>query len=122
VLGKGIIQFGPMGSKKLSSLHRASQLWMIGDVGVPKLASQAANNVFPSGGYTTEFSTRQPNPPGLGPGDGWLSSTAPGNLPKQPACRHDRRATFSFFDGHSESWKWQDLVTDNLDVFAIYSY
>jgi prepilin-type N-terminal cleavage/methylation domain-containing protein/prepilin-type processing-associated H-X9-DG protein len=115
-----ILRFGIFGgSRKLSSLKRGSQLWMLGDVGVPKsLADQAANR-FPSGGYNTEFSSRQPNPPGLLPGQGWVMAPAP---PKQAACRHNRRATFSFFDGHSESWKWEDLVTDKDDVFAINSY
>jgi len=125
--GAGIIRFGivggqAMGSRKFTSLMRPSQLWLVGDVGVPKNAAQAANNAFPSGGYTTEFSTRQPNPPGLNPGEGWITSTAPGNIPKQPACRHNERAVFSFCDGHSESWRWRDLVTDKDDVWALDSY
>jgi prepilin-type N-terminal cleavage/methylation domain-containing protein/prepilin-type processing-associated H-X9-DG protein len=115
-----ILRFGNNGgSRKLSSLKRASQLWMFGDVGVPKSAADQAANRFPSGGYSTEFSTRQPNPPGLNPGQGWVNAPPP---PKQAACRHNRRATFSLFDGHSESWKWEDLVTDKDDVFAINSY
>src|ERR1022692_3819333 len=85
---------------------------MFGDVGVPKSAADQAANRFPSGGYSTEFSTRQPNPPGLNPGQGWVNAPPP---PKQAACRHNRRATFSLFDGHSESWKWEDLVTDKDD-------
>lgn len=105
------------GSKKLTSLKRSSQLWMFGDVGVPKLASESANNVFPSGGYFTEFSTRQPNP-GLSLGAGWIAQTPP----KQAACRHARHADFVCFDGHTESWRWEDLVTDVNDVFAIKSF
>jgi prepilin-type processing-associated H-X9-DG protein len=42
--------------------------------------------------------------------------------PKQAACRHNQRATYTAFDGHSESAKWQDLASDLNDVFAIYSY
>jgi prepilin-type N-terminal cleavage/methylation domain-containing protein len=120
----GILRFGVVngqkeGSRKLGSLSRPSQLWLFGDVGVPKsLADQGANR-FPSGGYDTEFSTRQPNPPGLLPGQGWVNAPAP---PKQAACRHNRRATFVSCDGHSEAWKWEDLVTDKNDVLAIYSY
>jgi len=125
--GAGIIRFGivddvPMGSRKLTSLTRPSQLWLVGDVGVPKNIEQAAVNAFPSDGYTTEFSTRQPNPPGLNPGEGWITSTAPGNIPKQPACRHNRQAIFSLCDGHSESWRWKDLVTDKNDIWALDSY
>ncbi len=109
------------GSRTLTSLKRASQLWMFGDVGIPKVASQNGVNVFPSGGYNTEFSTRQPNPPGLLPGQGWAGPTVPTPY-KQAACRHNRRAVFVLCDGHSESWKWEDLVSDVNDVFAVHSY
>jgi prepilin-type N-terminal cleavage/methylation domain-containing protein/prepilin-type processing-associated H-X9-DG protein len=125
----GILRFGyvngfPMGGRKLTTLKRPGQLWLAGDVGWPKLASQAAVNEYPSAGYTTEFSTRQPYPPGLLPGQGWaaLYTQGQGNPNKQAACRHARRAAFSFCDGHCESWKWEDLVSDKNDVFAIYSY
>jgi prepilin-type N-terminal cleavage/methylation domain-containing protein len=125
--GAGIIRFGvvggeAMGSRTLTSLIRPSKLWLIGDVGVPRIPAQAAVNAFPTSGYTTEFSTRQPNPPGLNPGEGWITATAPGNIPKQPACRHNKQAVFSLCDGHSESWRWQDLVTDKNDVWALDSY
>jgi prepilin-type N-terminal cleavage/methylation domain-containing protein/prepilin-type processing-associated H-X9-DG protein len=118
----GILRFGVVngqneGSRRLGSLTRPAQLWLFGDVGVPKLASQTGVNVFPSGGYDTEFSTRQPFP-GLAPSQGW--ATVP--LPKQAACRHNRIANFTFCDGHSEGWKWENLVTDQNDVFAIRSY
>ena len=105
-------------SKKLTALRRPTDLWLIGDVGVPKSLAQQSNNQFPSGGYTTEFSTRQPIP-GLFPGQGWPASLDP---PKQAACRHNRRAVFSFCDGHSDGWKWEDLVSDRQDVFAIKSF
>ena len=106
------------GSRKLTTLTRPAQIWMLGDVGVPKLAAQETVNVFPSGGYYTEFSTRQPLP-GLLPSQGWVPAPTP---PKQAACRHNQRATYTAFDGHSESAKWQDLASDLNDVFAIYSY
>jgi prepilin-type N-terminal cleavage/methylation domain-containing protein len=115
-----IFRFGNNGgSRKLSSLKRASQLWMFGDVGLPKLASDLAVNKFPKGGYNTEFSTRQPNPPGLLPGQGWVNAPTP---QKQAACRHNQHAVFTLCDGHCESWKWEDLVSDASDVFAIHSY
>ena len=115
-----IFRFGANGgSRKLSSLKRGSQLWMFGDVGLPKSAADLASNKFPKGGYNTEFSTRQPNPPGLLPGQGWVNAPTP---QKQAACRHNQRAVFALCDGHVENWKWEDLVTDVNDVFAIYSY
>jgi len=116
----GVLRFASvggqrMGSRRTVTLNRASQIWLFGDVGNPKV--NGTQNIFPSGGYNTEFSTRQPVP-GLLPGQGWGGQTPP----KQAACRHNRRATFVLCDGHSESWKWEDLVTDKDDVFAIKSY
>jgi prepilin-type N-terminal cleavage/methylation domain-containing protein len=125
---QGILRFGIVGgvregSRKLGSLTRPSQLWLLGDVGLPKSVADEASNRFPAGGYYTEFSTRQPYPPGLLPGQGWAAVFAAGILPtKQAACRHDRRAAFSACDGHSESRKWEDLVSDKDDVFALSSY
>jgi prepilin-type N-terminal cleavage/methylation domain-containing protein len=125
---QGILRFGIVagvreGSRKLGSLTRPSQLWLLGDVGLPKSVADEASNRFPAGGYYTEFSTRQPYPPGLLPGQGWAAVFAAGILPtKQAACRHDRRAAFSACDGHSESRKWEDLVSDKDDIFALSSY
>ena len=120
----GILRFAvvggqKMGSRKLASLRRASQLWLFGDVGLPKSVADQQANRFPTSGYSTEFTTRQPNPPGLLGGQGWVNAPTPN---KQAACRHNRRAVFSLCDGHSESWKWEDLVQDKDDVFAINSY
>ena len=119
----GILRFGVVngqkeGSRKLVSLTRASQLWLFGDVGLPKSIGDQSANRFPTSGYSTEFTTRQPVP-GLGPTQGWVTAPQP---VKQAACRHAQRATFVLCDGHSESLKWADLVTDVHDVFAIYSY
>jgi len=125
---QGILRFGVVGgmregSRKLGSLTRPSQLWLLGDVGLPKSVADEQSNRFPAGGYYTEFSTRQPYPPGLLPGQGWAAVFAAGILPtKQAACRHNRRAAFSFCDGHCETWKWEDLVSDKSDVFALSSY
>jgi len=125
---QGILRFGVVGgmtegSRKLGSLTHPSQLWLFGDVGLPKNDADQSNNQFPAGGYYTEFSTRQPYPPGLLPGQGWAAANAAGVTPiKQAACRHNRRAVFSLCEGHSERWKWEDLVSDKSDVFAINSY
>jgi prepilin-type N-terminal cleavage/methylation domain-containing protein len=119
----GILRFSVvngqrMGSRKLTSLTRPSQLWLFGDVGLPKSIADQQINRFPTSGYSTEFTTRQPVP-GLLPSQGWVTAPPPN---KQAACRHTQRATFVLCDGHSESAKWTDLVTDVHDIFAIYSY
>jgi prepilin-type N-terminal cleavage/methylation domain-containing protein/prepilin-type processing-associated H-X9-DG protein len=99
------------GSRKMSTINRTSQIWLAGDVGVPKV--NPTLNQLPTGGYYTEITVIKPVI-----GTGW--STVPAN--KQAACRHNSRAVFSFCDGHVESWKWLELSTDRNDVFALDSF
>ena len=113
---EGIIRYGvntdesALGSLKLTELKRPSQIWFIGDVGVPKTGE--TQDAMPSGGYYTEITTKQP-------------STATGfavSPYKQPACRHNNHGVFSCCDGHVEVWRWTDFRADKNDVFAINSY
>lgn len=99
----------PQGCYKITDMTRQSQVWMVGDVGVPK--ANPTQNVMPVS-YYTEVTVFKPVL-----GQGW-SSLAPY---KQAACRHDGRAVFSFCDGHVESWTWQNLSTDVNDVFGVHS-
>jgi prepilin-type N-terminal cleavage/methylation domain-containing protein/prepilin-type processing-associated H-X9-DG protein len=101
-----------LGSKKLSQILRASQVWLIGDVGTPKFSPNV--DKLPSG-YLTELTTKQPDP-----ATGW-SQQGVSNF-KQPACRHNSQTILSFCDGHVESWKWFNLRNNVSDVFAISSY
>ena len=103
-----------LGSLRLSALAHASQLWLIGDVGIPKTG--ASTDKMPTGGYYTEVVTKQPDP-----NTGWSAGAAAAGGSKQPACRHSRRATFSSCDGHVESWKWADFRANKNDVFGINS-
>jgi prepilin-type N-terminal cleavage/methylation domain-containing protein/prepilin-type processing-associated H-X9-DG protein len=122
--GDGVLRYayatGPgtaLGSRKLSQLKRSSQIWLMGDIGTPKVLP--AGNQLPPSGYYTDGNMKAPNPPGTGAGQGW-NGLVPSN--KQAACRHNKRAVFTLCDGHSEMWKWSDLVSDANDVYAIYSY
>jgi prepilin-type N-terminal cleavage/methylation domain-containing protein/prepilin-type processing-associated H-X9-DG protein len=99
-----------LGSLKLNQIQRASQIWLIGDVGVPK--SGPTLDRLPTSGYWTDVTTKQPTVAG-----GWTFSPY-----KQPACRHSSRAVFTFCDSHVEAWKWLDLRQNKQDVFAIDSY
>lgn len=111
-LTTGIIRYGrnadgsPLGSRKLTHLRRASELWLIGDVGYPKSGMTADR--MPTA-YFTEITTKQPSA-----AVGW--AVAPY---KQPAARHNARAVLSFCDGHVENWKWADLRANKNDLFAI---
>ena len=98
-----------LGSLKLSGISRSSQIWLLGDVGVPKTGLN--QDKLPTGGYYTEITTKQPS----------IASGFTAAPYKQPACRHNGRAVFSFCDGHVESWKWAELRANNNDVFAVIS-
>jgi prepilin-type processing-associated H-X9-DG protein len=102
----------PLGSKKLSQIFRAPQIWLIGDVGTPKFSPNVDR--LPNA-YLTELTTKQPDPT-----TGW-SQQGVSNF-KQPACRHNSQAILSLCDGHVESWRWTDLRKDLNDIFAINSY
>jgi prepilin-type N-terminal cleavage/methylation domain-containing protein/prepilin-type processing-associated H-X9-DG protein len=104
------------GSQKISAISRTSQIWLVGDVGDPKTGGSV--NQLPAA-YNTDITTEKPVmvPP---PGSGWSSYAAESY--KQPGCRHNGMANFSFCDGHVESWSWKNLVADQSDVFAVTSF
>ena len=96
----------PWGSARLSEVSRTSQIWLIGDVGIPKDL-----NRIPAGGYKTEVCTFPPSPVGL-----WDQV-----LPKQPACRHEFKAGVFFVDGHVERLNNGTLAANTGDIFALKS-
>jgi prepilin-type N-terminal cleavage/methylation domain-containing protein len=100
-----------IGGRKLNTIIRTSQIWLIGDVGVPKVN---ANLNKMAAAYYTDITVIQPIFDFSSP-MGWTS--VPAN--KQPACRHNSRAVFSCCDGHVERWVWVDLEKDKNDVFAM---
>ena len=99
--------------RKFSTILRPSQIWLVGDVGTPK--SSPTIYQMPAG-YNTDITVIKPviNPAGIG----W--TTVPSY--KQAACRHNGHAICSFCDGHVESSKWANLVTDMNDIFSINSF
>ena len=97
----------PLHSRKLPEIRRPSQVWMMGDTGVP----YNPNNV-PFSGYSTEIVTFPPDPTT----HDWKNYTPP----KQPGCRHDLRANIVMVDGHYESWAYRDLKMDRNDVFGYF--
>jgi prepilin-type N-terminal cleavage/methylation domain-containing protein len=98
------------GGQNVNVVRRYSQIWLIGDVGVPKVTQTA--NVMPAS-YNTEVTAFQPTTT-----TGWVG----GSPQKQAACRHTGQAVFSCVDGHVESWKWAALDSDYNDIFAESSY
>jgi prepilin-type N-terminal cleavage/methylation domain-containing protein/prepilin-type processing-associated H-X9-DG protein len=106
------------GSRKMSSIRRPSQIWLIGDVGRPGFVKNGVGitltplNALPAS-YVTEITVFKPIV-----GSAW-SKASPS---KQAACRHSGRANFTACDGHVETWKWANLSTDKDDVFAMQSF
>ena len=118
---KGVIRFGmdpngnPLGSRRLSDIRASSQVWLMGDVGIPKVATTP--DVMPAAYYTEEV-TYQPVINAYQPSAGGFIT---GNPLKQPGCRHSTRAVFSCCDGHAVNWKWSDLRANKDDVFGLTS-
>jgi prepilin-type N-terminal cleavage/methylation domain-containing protein/prepilin-type processing-associated H-X9-DG protein len=90
-------------SRRLTDISRPAQIWLIGDVGVPR---NVAN--VPHGGYKTEIVTFAVDAAGNYPAAG----------PKQPACRHLLKANVSFVDGHVESMSYSDLTNNKGNIFG----
>lgn len=106
------------GPRKMNSIRRVSQIWLIGDVGVPGFMKNGIGIRLPNvnaepRSYLTEITTFKAIN-----GSGWTTYTPS----KQAATRHNHRASFSACDGHVEQWQWKDLSTDQDDVFAVNSF
>ena len=94
-----------LGSRSLNDIRRTSQLWLIGDTGVPRNPAKA-----PESGYTTEIVTFPPDR-----NAGWTLWQPQ----KQPACRHNAKANITFVDGHVETWNYRDLRNNKDNVFGM---
>jgi prepilin-type N-terminal cleavage/methylation domain-containing protein/prepilin-type processing-associated H-X9-DG protein len=94
----------PLGSRKLSTINRATELWLMGDTGIPKKAGTE-----PAGGYLTEIVTFPPDP-----ANGWKLWVPM----KQPACRHNLKGNVTFVDGHVETWIYRDFRTNKNNIFG----
>jgi prepilin-type N-terminal cleavage/methylation domain-containing protein/prepilin-type processing-associated H-X9-DG protein len=90
-----------LGSRRTTDITRPSQIWLIGDVGIPKTGT-----VPPAGGYNTELTTFTPSAAGV------FTS-------KQPACRHTFKANVTMVDGHVETWTYRDLTNNRNNVFGV---
>lgn len=120
----GVIRYGltpanvKQGARKMTSINRASQIWLIGDAGVPGIVRNGQAISLPSSttlptSYYTEIAVFKPKPT-----TGWNTL----NPSKQAAARHGGRTVFAACDGHVETWKWKDLFDNKDDVFAVNSF
>ncbi len=98
------------GSYRMSAIRRPAQLWLIGDVGVPKPNVEELEK-YPYGGYyRTDISTFPPNALGI-----WENFPAA----KQPGFRHSLRANVVYADGHVESKDYRALSSNENDLFGL---
>jgi prepilin-type N-terminal cleavage/methylation domain-containing protein/prepilin-type processing-associated H-X9-DG protein len=93
-----------LGSRKTTDISRASEIWLMGDTGIPKNP-----NKVPQGGYFTEIVTFPPDPK-----QGWGIYS----YPKQPACRHNSKGNVTFVDGHVETWAYSSFRSNKNNIFA----
>ncbi|HTB82907.1 MAG TPA: prepilin-type N-terminal cleavage/methylation domain-containing protein [Candidatus Sulfotelmatobacter sp.] len=103
------------GARKMNTILRTSQIWLFGDVGVPKVAPWP--DTFPTCGYNTELTVIKPQEQPTS--TGWLNVSP---VQKQAACRHNSRAVYSCCDGHVEAGKWADLAQDVNDLYCLKSF
>ena len=119
----GIVRYartsaGYQGPRKLNSINRTTQIWLVGDVGVPGIVRNGLAIGFPASttrpaSYFTEIAVFKPKP-----GTGWNTVTPS----KQAAARHGGQAVFAACDGHVEAWTWKNLFENKDDVFAVNSF
>jgi len=95
---------GRLGSRKLTDLRRATQVWLMGDTGVPRNPGKN-----PPDSYLTEIVTFPPDK-----ATGWSLW----NPQKQPACRHNLRGNVTFADGHVETLRYVDFRENRNNLFA----
>ncbi|MBU6400836.1 MAG: prepilin-type N-terminal cleavage/methylation domain-containing protein [Verrucomicrobia bacterium] len=95
---------GPWGSLKLTAIHLPTQVWLMGDTGVPR-----DPNHVPASGYTTEIVTFPPDVY-----NGWTQYVPM----KQPACRHNLKGNVTFVDGHVETWAYSDFRNNKNNIFG----
>jgi prepilin-type N-terminal cleavage/methylation domain-containing protein/prepilin-type processing-associated H-X9-DG protein len=95
---------GRLGSRKTSEIKRPTEIWLMGDTGIPKDPKKV-----PQGGYNTEIVTFPPDPK-----QGWGIYS----WPKQPACRHNLKGNVTFIDGHVETWTYSNFRSNKNNIFA----
>lgn len=102
----------PRGSYRMSAIRRPSELWLVGDVGVPKPSIDDLSQHPYGGYYRTDISTFPPDKLGI-----WDNKPSP----KQPALRHNLRANISYVDGHIEGKEYLPLSQNQSDIFGLKS-
>jgi prepilin-type N-terminal cleavage/methylation domain-containing protein/prepilin-type processing-associated H-X9-DG protein len=112
VIEASIIRYGtngagaPLGSRRITEINRTSQVWLMGDTGVPM-----AGPPIPFCRFRTCFATwASPSWSSFVQGDGNNHQAAP---------RHNLRANALFVDNHVDPWTYGDLSNNVNNIWAV---
>ncbi len=97
----------PQGSLYVSQINRTSDIWLMGDVGIPQVPG--SNPTIPNCTYKTWFATWQ--------SPSWAGQYNTGS-DHQAAPKHDMRANSLFVDGHIQAMKYFDLSNNVGDIWG----
>ena len=96
----------PLGSRRITEMNRTSQVWLMGDTGVPM-----AGPPIPYCRFRTWFATwRSPSWGGYLQGDGNNHQVGP---------RHNQRANALFVDNHVDPWTYLNLSNNVDNIWAV---
>jgi prepilin-type processing-associated H-X9-DG protein len=92
----------PEGSRRTTEINRPSQVWLMGDTGVPQ--------VGPYCRFTTWFAVWR--------SDQWANYAQGNGSGHQVGPRHNLKANSLFFDGHVEPFTYLDLSNNVNNIWA----
>jgi len=96
----------PLGSRRVTEINRTSQVWLMGDTGVPQLGPP-----IPYCRFTTWFATwASPS---------WASYPQGNGSGHQVGPRHNLRADALFVDGHVDPWTYLNLSNNVDNIWAV---
>ncbi len=95
----------PEGSRRTTEINRPSQVWLMGDTGVPQVGPPP-----PHCRFTTWFAVWR--------SDQWANYAQGNGSGHQVGPRHNLRADALFFDGHVEPLTYLDLSNNVNNIWA----
>lgn len=96
----------PLGSRRITEMNRTSQVWLMGDTGVPQVGLPP-----PYCRFTTWFATwASPS---------WASYPQGNGSGHQVGPRHNLRANALFVDNHVDPWTYLNLSNNVDNIWAV---
>ncbi len=95
----------PLGSRRITEMNRTSQVWLMGDTGVPQLGLPP-----PYCRFTTWFA--------VWPSPQWANYAQGNGGGHQVGPRHNLRANALFVDNHVDPWTYLNLSNNVDNIWA----